>query len=108
MTTSSWFDDLPVMGRLAPEQAAAKLREMGEAEAAAACETVRATLRPNFGTSKWWPFQDRPWQHTAHAFGYLAPAPPGIEQLSIHHAGNIAADPTLKRLGSKSPFLACA
>jgi len=44
----------------------------------------------------WWPFQDRPWQHTAHAFGYLAPAPPGSAPLSIQHAGNIAADPSLK------------
>jgi hypothetical protein len=42
------------------------------------------------------PFQDRPWQHTAHAFGYLASAPPGSAPLSIQHAGNIAADPALK------------
>ena len=30
MTTSAWFQDLPVLGALSPEQAAAKLREVDE------------------------------------------------------------------------------
>lgn len=30
-------------------------------------------------------------------YGYLAPAPPGSDPLPIQHAGNIAADPTLKK-----------
>ena len=96
MTTSTWFDNLLVLGKLPPEQAAARLREVGEDEAAAACEAVSAVTRSTFGTSQWWRFQDRPWQHTAHAFGYLAPAAPGSERLPIHHAGNITADPALK------------
>ena len=98
MTTSTWFDDLPVLGALPPEEAAAKLREIGESEAATALEDAEISE----GTTKFgglrmrWPFQDKPWQHTAHAFGYLAPASPGSDPLPIQHAGNIAADATLK------------
>lgn len=96
MSTSTWFDDLPVLGKLPVDQAAAKLREVGEGDAAAALETAREAATGTFGTAKWWPFQDKPWQHTAHAFGYLAPAEPGNVPLAIRHAGNIAADQTLK------------
>ncbi len=96
MNTSMWFDDLPVLGKLLPEQAAAKLREVGEDEAATACELMQAPTRSTFGTSKLWPFQDRAWQNTAHAFGYLTPTSSGSERLPIYHAGNTAADPTLK------------
>jgi len=96
MTTPGWFDDLPVLGKLPPDQAAAKLREVGEDDAAAALEMVPESATRTFGTPKWWPFQDKPWQHTAHAFGYLAPAAPGDAMLRIRHAGNIAADLSLK------------
>jgi hypothetical protein len=104
MITSTWFDDVPVIGSMLPAQAAIKLREMGENKAAEAIEATRKEVIPHAqmmdATSPWrkfrWPFKDRAWQHTAHAFGYLAPAPPGSELLPIRHAGNIAADPTLK------------
>ena len=98
MTTSTWFDDLPVLGALPPQEAAGKLREVGESEAATALEnaTTREAVLYAKGAKPWWPFGDKAWQHTAHAFGYLAPAPPGSDQLPIQHAGNIAADPTLK------------
>lgn len=96
MSTSNWFEDLPVIGKLPPEQAAAKLREVGEEGAATALESTAEVPTRTFGVPKWWPFQDRAWQHTAHAFGYLAPAPPGDAPLPIRHAGNIEADPTLK------------
>jgi hypothetical protein len=92
MSASSWFDDVPVLGKLPPEQATAKLREAGEEDAAAVLEAGQQGTTRTFGM----PFQDRPWQHTAHAFGYLASAPPGSAPLSIQHAGNIAADPALK------------
>lgn len=96
MTSANWFDDLPVLGALPPEQAAARLRQLGEDEAAADLERA-ATQAVVFGPAKGrWPFGDRPWQHTAHAFGYLAPAPPGDEPRPIRHAGNIAADAALK------------
>jgi hypothetical protein len=96
MSASTWFDDLPVLGKLPPKQAATKLREVGEDDAAAALEAGQEAAAHTFGGPWWWPFQDRPWQHTARAFGYLAPAAPSQAPLPIRHAGNIAADPALK------------
>src|SRR5438552_3052239 len=98
MNSTTWFDDLPVLGKLPPEQAAAKLREVGEDEAADMLEMAQEAQVKSFemGRKEWWPFQDRPWQHTGHAFGYLAPSAPGNDPLAIHPAGNIAADPSLK------------
>ena len=99
MTTSTWFDDLPVLGALPPEEAAAKLREVGEVEAATELEAARGEVMrgPVFGKRGIrWPFGDKAWQHTAHAFGYLAPAPPGSDPLPIQHAGNIKAHARLK------------
>ncbi|HEX6289863.1 MAG TPA: hypothetical protein VFZ66_11760 [Herpetosiphonaceae bacterium] len=98
--TASWFDELPVIGKLAPQQAAAKLREMGEHTTADTLESTQSeqpTRSTSFGGIKsLWPFQDKPWQHTTHAFGYLAPSAPGSTPQPIQHAGNIAPDPTLK------------
>jgi hypothetical protein len=96
MSKSKWFDDLTVLGNLPPQEAAAKLREVGESEAASALESMSGDVPKTFGGRWSWPFQDKPWQYTAHAFGYLAPSPPGNAQLPILHAGNIAADTTLK------------
>jgi len=96
MTPSTWFNDLPVLGALPPEQAAARLRQLGEVEAAAALENA-AHQAVSFKLGKRrWPFTDRPWQHTAHAFGYLAPAGPGAGPQPLRHAGDIAPDPSLK------------
>jgi hypothetical protein len=84
---------------LPPEEAAAKLREVGDNKTAAALESslIEPVRGPStFGVRGLWPFQDKPWQHTAHAFGYLAPATPGNQPLPIQHAGNIVADVTLK------------
>jgi hypothetical protein len=97
MIISTWFDDLPVLGKLPAAQAAAKLREMGESGLAVALEASQDAEHLTYARHKgWWPFQDKPWQHTAHAFGYLAPTKPGNVSLPIKHAGNIAADMTLK------------
>jgi hypothetical protein len=79
MYPSNWFDDQPVIGKLPPEQAAARLREIGENEAADMLEVAQDTQSKSFelrGRKSWWPFQDKPWQHTSHAFGYLAPSLP--------------------------------
>ena len=99
MTTSTWFDDLPVLGALPPQEAAAKLREVDEVEAATELEAMRVEVMrgPVFGRRGIrWPFGDKAWQHTAHAFGYLAPAPPSSDPLPIQHAGNIKAQTRLK------------
>jgi hypothetical protein len=94
------FDDLPVLGKLPPELAAVKLREIGDLGTAEVLEQSAAdvaTEAVSFGVGQWlWPFQDKPWQHTAHAFGYLAPVAPGDGLVPIRHAGNITADLGLK------------
>ncbi|MGC9336313.1 MAG: hypothetical protein ACP5JJ_19395, partial [Anaerolineae bacterium] len=78
---------------MTPSEAAAKLLEVDEPEA----ERALALAAAGTGTvALAWPFRDRPWQHTAHAFGYLAPALPGSQPLPIQHAGNIIPDPTLR------------
>src|SRR5271157_4954641 len=100
MSPSIWFDDLPVVGRLSPEYAATKLREVGEDEEAARLEESSregtAVEKSPGGLQAWWLFQDRPWQHTAHAFGYLALSAPGTELRPIQHAGNIEPDLALQ------------
>jgi hypothetical protein len=45
MPASDAFHDLPVLGRLRPEQAAAKLRELGEDDAAEALNQSRGETR---------------------------------------------------------------
>lgn len=71
---SQWFDDLPTIGRMPAEQAASKLTELGD----------DLTARGN-----------RPWEWTAHAFGFIAKEQtPGLNP--IVHAGRIAPDLRLK------------
>lgn len=93
--TSSPFDDLPVIGALPLEAAAAKLRELGEADVAAALDTANEERPTRFaaGDGRRWPFRDRAWQHTAHAFGFL-PAHAGSRD--VLPVGAIAADTSLK------------
>src|ERR1700744_2695201 len=102
---SGWFDDLPVLGKLSPDLAASKLQEIGETAIATQLTAAEETEKGNasFGSAKrdWWPFQDKAWQHTAHAFGYLAPAPPTSATptsapLPIRHVSSVAADQNLK------------
>lgn len=98
-----WFDDLPVLGKMSPETAARKLKEMGDTGSA---ETLQGTTYRNGrlesyskapGTKRFWKFLDKAYKHTAHAFGYIAPAPDGqTKLLPVQYAGNIAADEHLK------------
>jgi len=93
--TDAWFGDVPVIGRLPGIDAATKLREIGEDELAdLATQGGRAET---FGLPFGWGGQPKPWQHTAHAFGYVAPRSSGDSSpLPVHHAGMIAADEGLK------------
>ena len=84
--------DLPVLGALPRAAAAAKLREIGEDEAAEALE--RAAPPTKMGAADWWPFGDRAWQHTAHAIGFLPAGGSGTQP--IVGVGEASADPTLK------------
>jgi len=100
MTTDTWFDDLPVIGKLPPEEAAAKLREVGEDELADAIEAAQrkvTTASTTFGILEdLLPFLPRPWLYPAHVFGYSTPAMSDSALLPIQDAGKIVADSTLK------------
>jgi hypothetical protein len=97
MATSDWFDDTPVLGKLPATAAAARLRELGDEETAEelldATHSAGTTMSLKGGLGL---FKPRPYQHTAHAFGFLAPADPGSAMLPIRHAGNIPKDVSLR------------
>jgi hypothetical protein len=94
MSLSPWFNDLPVIGKLPPTQAADKLREVGEIDTAEVLESAEKDVLQTYGA--WTLLGDKPWQHTAHTLGYLAPAPPNSRDLPIQSVSNIAPDLTLK------------
>jgi hypothetical protein len=96
MNGSDPFADLTVIGRMPATHAAAKLREIGDEEAAIALETVSKGQREVFGILDWFRGEPKAWQHTAHAFGFLPPIEPGEDPLPILHAGNMKADTSLK------------
>ena len=99
MTDADWLARLPVIGSLPPAEAAAKLREVGEDEPRRRCWTRLSQAAPaTYGVlSRIGIGGDRAWLHTAHAVGFLAPAPgPGSGLLPIRHAANIAPDHGLK------------
>jgi hypothetical protein len=73
----TWFEDVPVLGELPLGLAAAKLRELGEDQAADALTDVAEEGTTPMLHRGWWPFRDRPWQHIAHAIGRLAPSSQG-------------------------------
>lgn len=90
------FDDVPVIGRLGPAQAAAKLRELGDDAAATQLEEMHQERVATYSGQDWWPFRDRAWQHTAHTFGFLRSSVPGAAMEPIQSIGNITADSDLK------------
>lgn len=98
MTTDTWFDDLPVIGKLPPAQAAAKLREVGEDEVADAIENAQykvTTDSTKFGIPEDLGLRPQLWLYSSHIFGYSVPEP-NKTALSIQSASDISADPTLK------------
>lgn len=99
MVKSQEFDDLPVLGDMAPELAIAKLRELGEDEVANVLESTPRTRGAFDGLANMFSFlglTPPAWVHTAHAFGYLAPGSSEGGMLPIRHAGNMNGDPQLK------------
>ncbi|MGA2827532.1 MAG: hypothetical protein ABSF03_15645 [Streptosporangiaceae bacterium] len=98
MTDADWLAQLPVIGNLPPDLAAAKLREVGEDEIAQALADAPELAPATYGVlSRFGIGRDRAWQHTAHAIGYLAPVDgPQTSLLEIQQAGNIASDEALK------------
>ena len=101
MELSQWFDDLPVIGRRPPQEAAQILSDLGDTQAAAllqqAANDAGAKVESTFSLSDWLRGSPAPWQHTSHTFGYIAPFAGGETQIPIVHAGQVAADPQLKQ-----------
>jgi hypothetical protein len=70
---------------------------MGDTEAAAALENWGQRELKTFGLRGWFRGKEPAWQHTAHAFGYIdQDAAYDERSLPIKHAGQIAADSTLR------------
>jgi hypothetical protein len=100
MNGTDSLSDLVVIGAMPSEQAAVKLRELEETELA---EALTKSMReqegfetPLSGRFDFLPFSAKPWRYTQHAYGFLAPTPPGTEMLPIQHAGNMNADMSLR------------
>ncbi|WP_410672102.1 hypothetical protein [Amycolatopsis sp. cmx-4-68] len=89
------FGDLEVLGAMAPGEAAGYLRRVGEAGAASRLEAAAAEqdLRGVEPGRRKWPFNDRPWQYTAHALGFI---PAGAGEHPIRFAGAIEPDLSLR------------
>jgi hypothetical protein len=98
MSSSPWFDDLPVLGALLPEETIAKLREVGEDDTADALEEAVQERQPSavFGLKGWFSASDKPYLHTAHAFGYIPPNQSASEVLPILSVNSLQADPSLR------------
>jgi len=96
MTAEQWFDDVPVIGRMSPVQAAKKLRELGAYDIPEEPQEHDEVGGPSpLGSWKsWW--RTKLWQDTGHAFGYIAPSSVSDQLVPIRHAGSIAADASLK------------
>src|SRR2546423_1679942 len=90
-----WFNDVPVIGELPPEEAAAKLRQVGEDEVAEALEAISLTSSHTLHPG--WELPDKLWNHVAHAFGYLPPAQASSASLPIRSADAVPAQPALKQ-----------
>lgn len=99
MIRSRWFDNFPVISSLTAEEAANRLRAVGEDEVAEALENMQKDNPPAVslsGQKSFLSFLDRPWLYARHVFGYLAPTPPGNTSVPISPLNAIQADPTLK------------
>jgi hypothetical protein len=94
MSAADWVG-IPVLGRLPPEQAAEKLRQLGEVRDAEAVERAAGAAPKAAFAAPWWPFSDRPWQHVGHAFGFAAGAA-GAGPQDVADAGQIAPQESLR------------
>jgi hypothetical protein len=70
---------------------------MGDTESAAALDSWAQREVKTFGLRGWLEGREPAWQHTAHAFGYIdREAAEDDRSLPIKHAGQIAADSSLR------------
>jgi hypothetical protein len=89
------YEDLPVLGRMSCADAAAKLRNVGEHEAADLLSLEGAQRVNDYSFLDFAGVRERGYQHTAHAFGHI-PLNSGSDVLSIQSVGEMAADTSLR------------
>jgi hypothetical protein len=96
---SKWYRDDEVLSRMPPEEAAARLKEIGETELALeltkgpARNAARAT---SFGISDLFSGPVKPWAHATHVFGFLPSSPTSDQGQTIFSPGQIKADSALQ------------
>lgn len=93
MDTSTWFDHLPVLGNLPREEAAAKLRDVGEDEAADLLDMEQSESSQTFGVGERLRgvLQLKPFQHTGQTLGFIAPTQPSSD---VHAIADISSIPS--------------
>jgi hypothetical protein len=92
--SDAWFEDLPVIGAMPEEQARAKLAEFDESLPPAPAVDQAAF---GFGDALKLRRALRPWQHTAHTFGFIGESAAGSTvPLPVVAAGNVPADESLR------------
>ncbi|MGH2508146.1 MAG: hypothetical protein ACRDHZ_12185, partial [Ktedonobacteraceae bacterium] len=97
METQAWCGDLSVIGNLPTSEAIAKLREVGENEVAdQLSEMERKVVRSGEPSKSQWPLQDKLWQHTSHAYGYIPPSSHHNKPQAIFAAEAISPDASLR------------
>jgi hypothetical protein len=96
MPESPW-PDAKVLGAMPPEEAATKLTELGDADLANVLrDAPREAQFRKMGEWRW-PFRTKAWQHTSHAFGYIAPLTTRTGFREIVDVAAIEPDLALKR-----------
>jgi len=99
MLTDDPFNDVPVLGALDVRSAASYLAQVGEGEIATQLEEAQAEQsrqsRQGSRSGIRWPFSNKPWQYTSHAFGYIRSGALDREA-PIVSAGTISADDSLR------------
>ena len=92
-----WLDDLPVIGRLPPDQAAEKLRELGDYDGARELEIEAAESPPSFvGLPGIRARRQRAYMHTSHITGFLPASGAGSHDLRLRQPATIDPDLSLK------------
>jgi hypothetical protein len=96
MANELWFD-VPVLGALSPDMAADKLTEIGELELASKLRAAPREAQYRKSGLWGWPFRTKAWQHTTHAFGFIAPMRAVKGRREIRDVAAIEPDLELKR-----------
>lgn len=105
--------DIKTIGEFPIVEAIKKLKEVGETDAAESLENslsnshlqdiVSSQIDNLLRVAFRWPFNNRPWQHTSHAFGYIATKFKSADELDISQMG--AHNPDVSLINT--PWIQC-